>query len=50
MTHLNESIYAAGISAASYQGHKMKSGVFLNDDMLANVCKHNVTRLPYEIS
>ena len=47
MTHLNESIYAAGI-AASYQGHKMKSGVFLNDDMLANVCKHNVTRLPYE--
>ena len=27
----------------------MKSGVFLNDDMLANVCKHNVTRFPYEI-
>ena len=49
MTHLNESIYAAGI-AASYQGHKMKSGVFLNDDMLANVCKHNVTRLPYELA
>ena len=49
MTHLNESIFAAGI-AASYQGHKMKSGVFLNDDMLANVCKHNVTRLPYELA
>ena len=49
MTHLNESIYAAGI-AASYQSHKMKSGVFLNDDMLANVCKHNVTRLPYELA
>ena len=49
MTHLNESIYAAGI-AASYQGHKMKSGVFMNDDMLANVCKHNVTRLPYELA
>jgi 4-hydroxybutyryl-CoA dehydratase/vinylacetyl-CoA-Delta-isomerase len=28
----------------------MKSGVWLNDDMLANVCKHNVTRFPYEIS
>ena len=28
----------------------MKSGVFLNDDMLANVCKHNVTRLPYELA
>jgi 4-hydroxybutyryl-CoA dehydratase/vinylacetyl-CoA-Delta-isomerase len=49
MTHLNESIYAAGI-ASSYQSHKMKSGVFLNDDMLANVCKHNVTRLPYELA
>jgi len=49
MTHLNESIYAAGI-ASSYQSYKMKSGVFLNDDMLANVCKHNVTRLPYELA
>jgi len=49
MTHLNESIYAAGI-ASSYQSHEMKSGVFLNDDMLANVCKHNVTRLPYELA
>ncbi|HEX9845608.1 MAG TPA: 4-hydroxyphenylacetate 3-hydroxylase N-terminal domain-containing protein [Candidatus Nitrosotenuis sp.] len=49
MTHLNESIYAAGI-ASSYQAHKMKSGVWINDDMLANVCKHNVTRFPYEIS
>ncbi len=48
MTHLNESIYAAGV-ASSYQGQKMKSGVFLNDDMLAQVCKHNVTRFPYEI-
>ena len=49
MTHLNETIFAAGI-ASSFQGHKMKSGVFLNDDMLAQVCKHNVTRFPYEIS
>ncbi len=49
MTHLNESIFAAGI-ASSYQAHEMKSGVWLNDDMLANVCKHNVTRFPYEIS
>jgi len=49
MTHLNESIFAAGI-ASSYQSHKMKSGVWMNDDMLANVCKHNVTRFPYEIA
>ncbi|HEY7367265.1 MAG TPA: 4-hydroxyphenylacetate 3-hydroxylase C-terminal domain-containing protein, partial [Nitrosopumilaceae archaeon] len=48
MTHLNESIYAAGI-ASSFQAQKMKSGVWLNDDMLAQVCKHNVTRFPYEI-
>ena len=48
MTHLNESIYAAGI-ASSYQAQKMDSGVWLNDDMLAQVCKHNVTRYPYEI-
>ena len=48
MTHLNESIFAAGI-ASSYQSYKLKSGVYINDDMLAQVCKHNVTRFPYEI-
>ena len=48
MTHLNETMFAAGI-ASSYQGHRLKSGVYLNDDMLAQVCKHNVTRFPYEI-
>jgi 4-hydroxybutyryl-CoA dehydratase/vinylacetyl-CoA-Delta-isomerase len=48
MTHLNETIFAAGV-ASSYQSYKTKSGNFQNDDMLANVCKHNVTRFPYEI-
>ena len=48
MTHLNETIYASGISS-SHQGYKTKSGNFQNEDMLANVCKHNVTRFPYEI-
>jgi 4-hydroxybutyryl-CoA dehydratase/vinylacetyl-CoA-Delta-isomerase len=48
MTHLNETIYATGISA-SHQATPMKSGVYLSDDMLSNVCKHHVTRLPYEI-
>ncbi|OLS27557.1 MAG: 4-hydroxybutyryl-CoA dehydratase/vinylacetyl-CoA-Delta-isomerase [Candidatus Heimdallarchaeota archaeon LC_3] len=48
MTHLNETIYATGI-ASSYQSYKMKSGVWMNDDMLANVCKQNVTRFPYEL-
>jgi 4-hydroxybutyryl-CoA dehydratase/vinylacetyl-CoA-Delta-isomerase len=48
MTFLNETIYAAGVSA-SYQGVAMKSGVYQPDEMLSNVCKHHVTRLPYEI-
>jgi 4-hydroxybutyryl-CoA dehydratase/vinylacetyl-CoA-Delta-isomerase len=48
MTHLNETIYGTGI-ASSYQGHATKSGAFICDDMLANVCKHHVTRYPYEI-
>ncbi len=48
MTHLNETIYSTGI-ASSYQASEMKSGVFLNDDMIANVCKHHVTKIPYEI-
>jgi len=48
MTHLNETIYSTGI-ASSYQASQMKSGVYLNDDLIANVCKHHVTRIPYEI-
>ncbi|MEM8607309.1 MAG: 4-hydroxyphenylacetate 3-hydroxylase N-terminal domain-containing protein [Myxococcota bacterium] len=48
MTHLNETMYAAGI-ASSHQGKATKSGAFLNDDMLANVCKHHVTKMPFEI-
>jgi 4-hydroxybutyryl-CoA dehydratase/vinylacetyl-CoA-Delta-isomerase len=48
MTHLNETMYAAGI-ASSHQAKAMRSGVYLNDDMLANVCKHHVTKMPFEI-
>lgn len=48
MTHQNETIYSTGI-AASYQGFETESGAFLPDDMLANVCKHHVTKMPYEI-
>ncbi|MCC5795203.1 MAG: hypothetical protein JJT85_10790 [Chromatiales bacterium] len=49
MTHLNETIYATGI-AASHQSVELKSGAHICDDMLANVCKHHVTKMPYEIS
>lgn len=48
MTHLNETIYATGI-ASSYQSKPTRSGAYINDDMIANVCKHHVTRMPYEI-
>ena len=48
MTHLNETIYGTGI-ASSYQGRPTRSGAWICDDMLANVCKHHVTRLPYEL-
>lgn len=48
MTHLNETIYATGI-AASHQSVELPSGVHICDDMLANVCKHHVTKMPYEI-
>ena len=49
MTHQNETIYATGI-AASYQGYATKSGAYICDDMLANVCKHHVTKMPFELA
>ena len=48
MTHLNETVYGTGI-ASSYHGYATKSGAYICDDMLANVCKHHVTKMPYEI-
>lgn len=48
MTHLNETLYACGIACSS-QGHQTESGNYLIDLLLANVCKQNVTRFPYEI-
>ncbi len=49
MTHLNETLYACGISC-SCEGHKTASGTYLIDLLLANVCKQNITRFPYEIA
>lgn len=48
MTHLNETLYACGI-ACSCEGSKTKAGNYQIDLLLANVCKQNVTRYPYEI-
>nr|WP_293994775.1 4-hydroxyphenylacetate 3-hydroxylase family protein [uncultured Fusobacterium sp.] len=49
MTHLNETLYCAGIACSS-EGHKTASGSYEIDLLLANVCKQNVTRFPYEIA
>ena len=49
MTHLNETLYCCGIACSS-EGHPTKSGNYMIDLLLANVCKQNVTRFPYEIT
>ena len=48
MTHLNETLYCCGIACSS-EGHPTESGNYMIDLLLANVCKQNVTRFPYEI-
>ena len=48
MAHLNETIYGTGI-AASHESFQRSAGNWENDGLLANVCKQNVTRIPYEI-
>lgn len=48
MVHLNETLYSCGIACSS-EGHKTPAGSYEIDMLLANVCKQNVTRLPYEI-
>ena len=48
MTHLNETLYSCGM-ACSCEGKPTKCGSYMIDLLLANVCKQNVTRFPYEI-
>ena len=49
MIHLTETIHACGLACA-HQGWKTKAGNYQAHILLANVCKHNVTRFPYEIT
>ncbi len=49
MTHLNETMYCCSM-ACSCEGHKTCAGNYEIDMLLANVCKQNVTRFPYEIA
>ena len=49
MIHLNETLYCCGI-ACSAEGHPTQAGNYEIDLLLANVCKQNVTRFPYDIT
>jgi 4-hydroxybutyryl-CoA dehydratase/vinylacetyl-CoA-Delta-isomerase len=49
MIHLNETLFSCGLGC-SVAGTPMPSGTCLVDLLLANVCKQNVTRFPYEIA
>ena len=49
MMHLNETMYCCGIACSS-EGHATAAGNYQIDLLLANVCKQNVTRFPYEIT
>jgi 4-hydroxybutyryl-CoA dehydratase/vinylacetyl-CoA-Delta-isomerase len=49
MNHLNETLYCCGLACSS-QGEATPAGNYLVNLLLANVCKLNVTRFPYEIA
>lgn len=48
MIHMTETLYACSI-ACSAEGRKTECGSYYVDPLLANVGKHNVTKLIYEI-
>ncbi|MHA1805335.1 MAG: 4-hydroxyphenylacetate 3-hydroxylase family protein [Promethearchaeota archaeon] len=49
MTHLNETLFSCGIACSSL-GFPRQAGNYEMNMLLANVCKQNVTRFPYEIA
>ncbi|MBU2549159.1 MAG: 4-hydroxybutyryl-CoA dehydratase [Proteobacteria bacterium] len=49
MVHLNETLHAAALASAA-RGSQTPCGSFVVDPLLANVCKLNITRFPFEIS
>jgi 4-hydroxybutyryl-CoA dehydratase/vinylacetyl-CoA-Delta-isomerase len=48
MAHLTETVHGVGLAASS-KSTRHASGIWQVDPILANVCKHNVTRIPYEV-
>ncbi len=49
MIHLNESLHAGALASAG-KGYRTTSGAYAVDPLLANICKLNITRFPFEIS
>jgi len=49
MIHLSETLYSSSIACAA-EGKPTPSGAYLVDALLANVCKHNVTRFHFEVA
>jgi 4-hydroxybutyryl-CoA dehydratase/vinylacetyl-CoA-Delta-isomerase len=49
MIHLNETLHA-GALASALKGLPTASGAFAVNNLMANVCKLNITRFPFEIS
>lgn len=49
MIHLNETLFCCGIACSS-RGRATAAGNYEVDPLLANICKLNVTRFPFEIA
>jgi len=49
MVHLNETLFACGV-ACSALGFQREAGNYEEDMLIANVCKQNVTRFPYDMA
>jgi 4-hydroxybutyryl-CoA dehydratase/vinylacetyl-CoA-Delta-isomerase len=49
MVHLNETIFCCGVACGA-RGEATSGGGYMVDSLLANVCKLNVTRFPFEIA
>ena len=49
MIHLNETLHAGALASAG-KGYRTPSGAYAVDALLANVCKLNITRFPFDIS
>jgi 4-hydroxybutyryl-CoA dehydratase/vinylacetyl-CoA-Delta-isomerase len=49
MNHLNETLFCGSLACA-HEGCAQPSGTYYVNALLANVCKQNVTRFPFEIA